>query len=270
MLEIAPLSEGQRPLRALEQRGIQVLEARVEAIDPISRSAVIGGEPMAADALVVALGVRHAPEKIHGFKEHALNAYALSDLPDVTAVLRSFTGGHIIAGVFGMPYQCPPAPYEIAILTKEYFTRRGVDVTMTVISPQPLSLGAAGKESSDRLDRRMAEYGIEFVPNMAVTAVEPGAVVCGEVRLPCDLAFGVPPHVAVDVVRNSLLAAEDGWVHVDRHTLETGFADVYAIWGLHQNPNGSEWPVTKSRPVCRKGRNCGCPADCGKAGGPDT
>jgi sulfide:quinone oxidoreductase len=239
MLEMAPLDEGLRSLKLLEKRGIKVILGNVEAIDPAERSAVVDGQQISADALVVALGVRHAPEKVPGFDEHVLNAYALQGVEGVTQALREFQGGQIVMGVFGVPYQCPPAPYEIAILTKEYFVRRGVDVAIRVISPKPLSLWAAGAESSARLERRMAEFGIRFLPNMAVTAVEAGAVICGQTRLPYDLALGVPPHIPVDVVRSSPLAGAGGWVHVDRHTLETAFDNVYAIGDCTKIPVGT-------------------------------
>jgi sulfide:quinone oxidoreductase len=239
MLEMSPLNEGKRPLALLEKRGIKVVLGTVESIDPETRSALIDGQHVEADALVVALGVRHAPEKIPGFSQNAYNAYALQDLDQVIQALRDFQGGRLLMGVFGIPYQCPPAPYEIAILTKEYFERCHKHVDITVISPKPLSLWAAGKESSDRLDRRMAQFGIKFLPNMAVTAIETNAVVCGETRLPFDMALGVPPHIVVDVLRNSPLAATDGWVHVNRHTLETEFANVYAIGDCVKIPVGT-------------------------------
>lgn len=246
MLDIAPLEEGTRPLSALSNQGIVVCQGNVERIEPEHCAAVIDGERVTADALVVALGVRHAAEKIPGFQKYALNAYALSDLAAVKQQLRNFRGGKIVMGVYGMPYQCPPAPYEIAILTKEYFDRRNVPVDISVISPKPLSLWAAGKESSDRLDRRMAEFGIDFLPNHSVLAVEPNAVVTDQGRLVCDLAFGVPPCMAVDVVRASPLAAADGWVHPDRHTLETGYPNVYAIGDCTKIPVGTNGQLPKA------------------------
>lgn len=237
MLEIAPLKEGLRPLAALSKRGIIVCQANVDKIEPETCSAILDGERVTADALVVALGVRHAPEKIPGFSQHALNAYAWHDLEQVKQRLRAFKGGQIVMGAFGGPYQCPPAPYEVAILTKEYFDRRNVAVDITVISPKPLSLWAAGADSSSRLNQRMAEFGIRFLPSHKVLAVE-AAVVTDQGRLPCDLAFGVLPNVAVDVVRQSPLVAADGWIHVQRRTLETAFKNVYAIGDCTLIPTG--------------------------------
>jgi sulfide:quinone oxidoreductase len=246
MLDIAPLAEGMRPLSALSKRSIVVRRANVDKIEPDSCSAILDGERVSADALVVALGVRHAPEKIPGYNQHALNAYALHDLEQVKQALYAFDGSKIVMGVFGTPYQCPPAPYEIAILTKEFFDKRNIDVDITVISPKPMTLWAAGEDSSNRLEQRMAEFGIDFLPNHKVLSVEAGAVVTDQGRLSCDLAFGVPPHVAADVVRHSPLAAADGWVHADRLTLETEFENVYAIGDCTKIPIGKKGQLPKA------------------------
>lgn len=246
MLELAPMEDGLRPLAALSTKGIVICRANVDAIEPERCAAVLDGERVQADALVVALGVRPAPEKIPGFSQHALNAFALSDLTQTKQILRDFKGGKIIMGVYGMPYPCPPAPYEVAILTKEYFDKRHIPVEISVISPKPMSLWAAGKESSDRLDARMAEFGIRFLPNHKVTSVEVGAVVTDQGRLDCDLAFGIPPYMAVDAVRQSALAAADGWIHPDRCTLETDFANVYAIGDCTKIPVGENGELPKA------------------------
>lgn len=246
MLDIAPLGDGMRPLMALSKHGIIVRQANIDKIEPETCSAIIDGERVTADALVVALGVRPSPEKVPGFSQHAINAFALSDLAQTKQALSQFRGGKIIMGVFGMPYQCPPAPYEVAILTKEYFDKRNIEVDITVISPKPMSLWAAGKESSDRLDQRMAEFGIRFLPSHKVLTVEAGAVVTDQGRLDCDLAFGVPPYVATDVVSQSPLVAADGWIHVDRNTLETNFRNVYAIGDCTKIPVGENGELPKA------------------------
>jgi sulfide:quinone oxidoreductase len=246
MLDIAPMQDGLRPLSLLSAKGIVVCQASVDAIEPNRCAAVLDGELVQADALVVALGVRPAPEKIPGFSQYALNAFALSDLTQTKEILRNFKGGKIVMGVYGMPYQCPPAPYEVAILTKEYFDKRNIPVEITVISPKPMSLCAAGKESSDRLDARMAEFGIRFLPSYKVLSVEPGAIFTDRGCLACDLAFGIPPYVVVDVVRESALAAADGWIYADRCTLETDFPNVYAIGDCIKIPTGENGELPKA------------------------
>src|SRR5436190_14055918 len=60
------LEAGQRPLAALEPRGIQVIHAPITALDPAARAVEVDGRRIAADAVIVALGAELAPEKVPG------------------------------------------------------------------------------------------------------------------------------------------------------------------------------------------------------------
>jgi sulfide:quinone oxidoreductase len=64
-----------------------------------------------------------------------------------------------------------------------------------------------------------------------VSALDPHrkvAVFSDGSEMPFDLFLGVPVHRAPTVVEESGLTV-DGWIPVDPRTLETAFADVYAV-----------------------------------------
>ena len=71
-------------------------------------------------------------------------------------------------------------------------------------------------------------------------------------RLPCDLALGVLPNVPVEVVRQSPLVAADGWIHVNRRTLETDFENVYAIGDCIKIPVGNDEPLPQAGLMAEK------------------
>ena len=86
-------------------------------------------------------------------------------------------------------------------------------------------------EMSDAILARFAERGIEFLPQQRVEALDPAtheAVLDDGTRLAFDLFLGVPVHRVPSVVEASGLA-QDGWIPVDRSTLATRFAGVYAV-----------------------------------------
>jgi sulfide:quinone oxidoreductase len=74
--------------------------------------------------------------------------------------------------------------------------------------------------------------GVGYYPEHQVDRVDPAArrinFQNGVVES-FDLLAYVPPHRAPGVVRDAGLTGESGWIHVDRHTLETRFENVYAI-----------------------------------------
>jgi sulfide:quinone oxidoreductase len=224
------IGEGERPLAALGALGIRVIAGTVESIDPAAHAAIVDGNRIEADALVVALGAQRHPDAVPGFREHAIDLYDVSASATGAAAIEAFAGGRVVIGIFGAPYPCPPGPYELALLLMERLEAQGVPGGMLVFTPQPGSLPILGTNGCAAFDGRLANAGITFRPKTVATAVEPGAVLTQDgVRIPFDLLLGVPPHRVPPVVAASGLTNGGPWVPVDRATLATSFPGVYAI-----------------------------------------
>lgn len=74
---------------------------------------------------------------------------------------------------------------------------------------------------------------IAYHPEHQVTSVDSGALhFANGASASFDILAFVPPHWAPKAVRDVGLVSEDGWIPVDRRTLETRFKDVYAIGDL--------------------------------------
>ena len=240
------MAVGERPLADLESFGIRFVSGKITAIDAEAIAVEVGGRRLNGDAMVVALGAQLAPEWIPGFAGRALNVYSRQGIPQAAEALRSFSGGRLVVGVFGLPYKCPPAPYEIALLVGETLQARGVEVETSVFTPQPMSMPILGDAGCNVIEGRLGENGIAFLPSHKATAVEDGEIVFADGRLPYDLLLGVPPHRCPSVVVESGLANEGGWVSVDRGTLQTRFPGAYAIGDIVAVPMANGKPVPKA------------------------
>jgi sulfide:quinone oxidoreductase len=243
----SPLEAGQKPLDSLSRLGVVVRRGSVEAIHPQEKSALVDGEKIQADALIVALGAELNPDAMPGFKEHAFNVYDANDIPRAEKALSEFQGGRLVIGIFGAPYKCPPAPYEMALLINDKLKARGVKAAIEVFTPQPMSLPVLGAAGCDIIEGRLADRGVKFYPNHKATAIEKDAVVFENKRLPFDLLLGVPPHRPPAVVRESGLVAEgSGWVEINPRTTETSFEGVYAIGDVTQIMLANQKPLPKA------------------------
>ncbi|HXF84626.1 MAG TPA: FAD/NAD(P)-binding oxidoreductase [Anaerolineales bacterium] len=240
------LEAGQKPLESLGRFGVRVKRAAIEAIHPHEKSATVNGERIQADALIVALGAELNPSAVPGFQEYACNVYDANEIPRAAKALNDFRGGRLVIGIFGAPYKCPPAPYEMALLIHERLRARGVKANLDVFTPQPMSLPVLGSAGCDLIEGRLTEQGINFYANHKATAIEAGEVVFPNKRMPFDLLLGVPPHRPPAVVRESGLVGESGWVEVNKRTLETSFADVYAIGDVTQILLANGKPLPKA------------------------
>lgn len=240
------LEAGQGRLDSLTRLGIRVMHDPVTRIDPAARTAWMGDQRLSADAMVIALGAELAGETVPGFEQHAYSVYDPNDIPRAAQALQGFRGGRLLIGVFGVPYKCPPAPYEMALLIRETLQNRGVSAHIEVFTPLPVSMPLLGQTDCDSIDSRLADNGIAFLPNRKASAVEAEEVVFPNERRSFDLLFGVAPHRPPAVVRASGLVGESGWVAVNSQTLETQFPAVYAVGDVVQIAMADGKPLPKA------------------------
>jgi len=212
--------------------GVQFVQAEITAIDPDAKRVETDAGSFEADILVVALGADLDPGATPGLVEGGNEFYTQEGAFAVRDVLANFPGGRVIVGVTSTPFKCPPAPSEAALLTHEFLTERGSreqsDITLVMPLPAPIPPSPAASEA---LLTAFTERGINWVPDQAVRALDPErhfAVLADGTELPYDLFLGIPKHVAPPVVAASGMCVE-GWIPVDPFTLETSFADVYAV-----------------------------------------
>jgi len=225
----SPLEAGQKLIDSLARVGVDVRQATIDAIHPQEKAATVDGERIQADAVVVALGAELNPSAVSGFSEHAYNIYDPNDIPRAEKALNEFKGGRVVIGIFGAPYKCPPAPLEMAMLIHEKFRKKGVEATIEVFTPQPVTLPILSEASCDSVDSRLLENGIRTYGHHKALSIEAGEVVFEKRKIGFDLLLGVPPHRAPAVVRDSGLTGPSGWVEINPRTCETSFEGVYAI-----------------------------------------
>ena len=227
----ATIAEGSRHRDALSSHGIQVVRDDVESIDVDARSATVGDQTLHADYLVVALGAVPRPDLVSGLAEHGHDVWSTAAIPGAAHALAALEGGRILMLIAGAPYPCPPAPYECVMHVHEHLRARGIrDATeLSVATVQPLLMPNAGVEGSTWMGERLSERGVSFRTGVKVDRVEAARVVLEEGELPFDLLLTVPPHRAPDVVVESSLTGESGWISVDRTTLQTEHENVYAV-----------------------------------------
>lgn len=234
------LSGARRPeqivgdLRVLRRRGIEVLQAEVLELDPAHRRVKTSEGELGYDRLVVALGAELAPQLLPGFVGGAETVYSLEGAVASGEALRRFGGGRVVVFVSRLPYKCPAAPYETAFLVEAALRARGLRdrSTVDVYTPEPFPMPTAGPVVGEALSRMLADRGIGFHPGSTVERVDSERrelVLAGGQGVGHDLLLGVPPHRAPEVVAQSPLAGDTGFIPVDPATLETAVEGVLAI-----------------------------------------
>jgi sulfide:quinone oxidoreductase len=240
-----------RELARLERKGIQVVKGEIEAIDPEARTVQVNGERLQGDYLVVSLGAQLAPERIPGLAEAGHNLYTLEGSMQIREARKELTRGTLVVLVAGLPFKCPAAPYEAAMLLEHDLCKRKVReaVDVALYSPEPGPMGVAGPEVSAGVRQMVEGRKIAYYPQHQVTEVDASRKVIrfsegAEAHF--DFLAYVPPHVAPPLLKDAQLLGDKGWVTVDRHTMETRFRGVYAIGDVTGIPLSMGLPLPKA------------------------
>lgn len=226
------LDDSQTPLSSLNAKGIEYLNDEITAIEATQNHVQVKEHGrIEYDYLVVALGAELAPESIQGFEGRGFNLYDLKQVPQLREKLLALKKGRVVISVMGMPYKCPPAPYEASMMINDMLAKNGTRnaIDLDVFAPSPVALPVAGpKISSDVVDM-IGSQGIRFFPNSKPRVVRDGEIEFENGRREkFDVLVGIPPHRVPDVVKASGLTAGE-WIQVDRQTLRTQFENIFAI-----------------------------------------
>jgi sulfide:quinone oxidoreductase len=222
--------------------GVRFVQAEIIKIDVDARSIATTQGDFAYDYLVVALGADMDHDATPGFVAGgAYEFYTMPGAARLRPVLDDFAEGTLVLGILGLPYKCPPAPYEVAYLMHDHFTARGVRdrITMKMVIPGPRPVPSPAV--ADTLERLLAERDIELVPSAPITAIDAPqrCVRVGPRSIECDFFVGVPRHVAPAVVRACRLGAA-GFIEASTVNLETAVPGVYAVGDVATLPVGDK------------------------------
>ena len=234
-----------REVRQLVRPGVEVVIDAARAIDLSSQRVETGAQTLNYDYLVVALGAELAPEAIPGL-DAAHTYYTFDGAAKLRDALPEFNGGTVAVVVSALPYKCPGAPHEGAMLIADSFRRRGIrdKVAVHLFTPEPQPMPVAGPALGDAVCQMLQSQGIVFHPLHKLTSVNPQTrelVFENKEPFRYDLLVGIPPHRGPRLAREAGLANEASWIPVDRATLATKYENVYALGDVTTIPIPGRW-----------------------------
>ncbi len=241
----------------LRERGVYFIQAEIKSIDTDNHRVMVSGTtaPLGYDALVVALGAELAPDQVDGLdaalqSAHGGEYYTQDGSHRVHGLLEGFAGGKVVILVSRLPYKCPPAPYEGALLVEDLLRDRGLreSSTIDIFTPEPAPIAPGGPPVSDAVRSLLEQRDITLHTSAIVKSIDSGARTIafdgGEVAA-YDLLIAIPPHVPPLVVRQSKLGS-NGWIEIDRHTMRTAVDGVWAVGDVSLLRLGNGMPLPKA------------------------
>lgn len=240
-----------RNTRKIAAGGIEVIIGEIEKVNPEQISVSVNGREYKGDYMVVSLGVEQVVE--HNLNQFGHDFYTLTGATNFSEQLKDFKGGKIAVLVSSLPFKCPAAPYEAAMLIDSYIRKKGLrsETEISLFAPEPGPMGVAGKELSGAVRQIVEGKGINYFPDHQVSEVTENSLTFshangGMKTFEYNLLAFTPKHQCPEVIKATGLLGPSGWVEVDRHTLETKFPDVYAIGDITFIPLELGKPLPKA------------------------
>ena len=217
-------------LNQLIKKEINFLKEEILQIDLQNKNIKTTTKILSYDFLIIAMGAVLAPEKIPGLTENGMNLYDHNQLTEIHKKIKKMRSGNIAISIMGMPYKCPPAPFEASLLIDSMLRDEGVrdSIQIHFYSPSPITLPVAGPEISQKILNLINSENIIFHDSCKIKSIEKNKLIFQNGEAYFDLLLAVPPHVAPKVIYESGLAKEGGFIPINRDC-KTPFENVYAV-----------------------------------------
>ncbi|MCH7731702.1 MAG: NAD(P)/FAD-dependent oxidoreductase [Candidatus Marinimicrobia bacterium] len=240
-----------RNLNRLNRKGIEIVNGKITRIDPEKKVVDVNGQQLSGDFIVVSLGAHLIPNSVPGLESVGYNFYSLEGAENLRDALKDFQGGDLVVLITSIPYKCPAAPYEAAMLLEYDCRKRKIrdNINISLYAAEPGPMGVAGKELSAGLRKIIEDKGIRYYPEHQLISVdqkEKTLHFSNGAKAHFDFLAYVPTHEAPKIVKEAALTGESGWISVNRNTLETKFPDVYAIGDITGIPLALGKPLPKA------------------------
>jgi len=249
--------------------GVKWIKEAVTAIDPQQNTVTTAsGSVWGYSFLVVAPGIQLNWGNIKGLpetlgKNNVTSNYSFKTAPYTFTCLQSMQPGQL--ALFTSPstaLKCGGAPQKITYLAADYFRKHGLGGRVRVDFSTAGKVVFGIKKYAVALQKVVDKFQIEMNFRHDLIAVDGDKKTATfkvtdetgqmhEVTKHFDMLHVTPPQSAPDFIRNSLLADANGWVDVDKHTLQhKKYPSIFGLGDATNTPNAKTGAaVRKQAPV---------------------
>lgn len=242
------LDKVQIPLKeVIEKAGGKYLNVDVKKIDPSKNEIVFENGTMNYDYLIMATGAVKNYDGIDGFKDYG---YSVCD--DVHAQklherMIDFDGGKIVIGaaktewadhpgVKKLSAPCEGPVGEIMFMIDYILRQRAIrsKTEITVFSPGEIFFEDVGPKVHKKIEPIIKTQGINVVTSKIIKKIYKDHVEFADgSTLESDLTIIIPEYVGTDVVKNSGIGDEKGFIMTDETMRHTQHKNIFAVGDIN-------------------------------------
>jgi sulfide:quinone oxidoreductase len=230
----------------------------------------VNGNVYSYEYLIVAPGIQLNWDAVKGLKETigkngVTSNYSFNYAPYTFECLKKIKPGDtILFTAPATPTKCGGAPQKVMYMTADFLRKKGIlqDVKLEFVSGGSMLFGI--KKYAASLQKMVDKYGITLHFKYDLVAIDGEKKqatfkllnACGGVTVTkkYDMIHVTPPQSAPDFIRNSPLADANGWIDVNKFTLQhVKYQNIFALGDATNTPNAKTGAaVRKQVPVLIK------------------
>ncbi|HEY5992925.1 MAG TPA: FAD/NAD(P)-binding oxidoreductase, partial [Candidatus Udaeobacter sp.] len=209
---------------------VHYIESEIDRIEAERNRVLLrSGKQLDYDILIIATGVKTAPEQVEGmlgndWRKRVFDFYTFEGASALHNALRDWNGGNLVVHISEMPIKCPVAPLEFAFLADWWLSERGLRNKTEITYVTPLSGAFTKPIASKALAHLLEEKGINVVTDFNVARIDNEQhklVSWDEKEVGYDLLVTVPTNMGDPAIERSGLGDELNLVPTNRHTLQS-------------------------------------------------
>jgi len=240
---------------ALMPKGVSWINAAVAAFEPKNNTVLLEGcRPVTYKYLVVAPGLKLDWDAIPGLaetlgKNGVTSNYRYDLAPYTWELVQGLKKGRAIFTQPPMPIKCAGAPQKAMYLSGDHWYRHGAigDIQIEFMNAGAVLFGV--KAYVPALEKYIERYQatlnfghtlsrIDGASKTAWFTVAKEDGTTQEVERQFDMIHVCPPQVAPDFIRVSPLVDANGWVDVNKETMQsTKFDNIWSLGDVMNAPN---------------------------------
>jgi sulfide:quinone oxidoreductase len=248
---VMSLQQLKRPVKGLIPAGVEWIKASVTGFSPDTNEVTLdNNDTLGYEQLVVCLGLKLDLEGIEGLTEtlgkNGVTSNYITDLSTYTwDQVQKLTSGRALFTQPPMPIKCAGAPQKAMYLSCDFWKKESRLSGMEVEFHNAGAVMFGVAEFVPVLESYVKDYGIKPRFGSTLVKVDGPAKKAwfkqsdGNIEeTTFDLLHVTPPQCAPDVVAQSALANEAGWVEVDQTTLQhSHFKNIFSLGDVCSAPN---------------------------------
>ena len=246
-----PVSHTQIPIRNIARsQKVEFVNSRASKIVPEENLVTLkNGSNINYDYLVIAAGAVKNYDALPGFKEHGYSVCDDYQAPRMWDAINSFKGGNIVVGAsktkwgekstdIKLDAPCEGPIGEIMFML-DFFLRehdlREIS-TLTVFTPGKVFFDDVGPKIHKKIEPIIAKKGIKVVTEKVISRIEKTSVHFEDgTEIPSDLTLVIPPYTGPDLIKDSGLGDEYGFIRTDESMRHPVYQNIFVVGDCNSN-----------------------------------